>query len=326
MADSEQERSEAPTQKRRDEAAAEGRIPRSQDLNAAVLLLASALAVNATAPALAAALRDMMGCRARLHRRGPGPHRRGRGRPAPRRGVEDARRHGRLLGAMSLAALAVSGAQARGTFSAKPLAPKFERIDPRRTSRGSSGKQRLVELASRSSSCSSSAGRCGACCAPRGPRSPRSGSSRRARCSRSCASTASRAHQGGHAYLGARRRRLRLAARSSTRRRLRMTKEGGQAGEQEPGGRPDGEAAHARARPAARPPADVPGVPTADVGGREPGAHRRGAQVRPVRSPRALTCSPSGAARWRSASSSSPSTARCRWSRTFRSRAPSWPA
>src|SRR5689334_243827 len=61
MADSEQEKTEEPTEKRRQEAAEEGRVPRSQDLNVAVLLLASAITLNATGPALGAALRDIMG-------------------------------------------------------------------------------------------------------------------------------------------------------------------------------------------------------------------------------------------------------------------------
>jgi flagellar biosynthetic protein FlhB len=146
MADSEQERSEAPTQKRRDEAAAEGRIPRSQDLNAAVLLLASALAVNATAPALAAALRDMMG--AGLALTAAAPALTGEGAVALLRAVgwKTLVAMAGFLGAMSLAALAVSGAQARGTFSAKPLAPKFERINPAQGAKRILGKQGLVEL------------------------------------------------------------------------------------------------------------------------------------------------------------------------------------
>src|SRR3712207_1136925 len=61
MSDSEQEKTEEPTEGRRREAAEEGRIPRSQDVNAAVLLLASAVALNATGPSLAGAMRDLMG-------------------------------------------------------------------------------------------------------------------------------------------------------------------------------------------------------------------------------------------------------------------------
>ena len=146
MADTEQERTEAPTQRRRDEAAAEGRIPRSQDLNAAALLLASALALQVTAPALGRALRDLMG--AGLVATAAAPTLTGEGAVALLRGVgrETLVAMAAFLGAMMLAALAVSGAQARGTFSAKPLAPKLERIDPSKNIKRVVGTQGLVEL------------------------------------------------------------------------------------------------------------------------------------------------------------------------------------
>ena len=52
-----------------------------------------------------------------------------------------------FLGAVAATALAVSAAQARGTFTMQPLAPKFERIDPSKGIKKIVGKQTLVELA-----------------------------------------------------------------------------------------------------------------------------------------------------------------------------------
>ena len=146
MSDSEQEKTEEPTEARRREAAEEGRIPRSQDVNAAVLLLASAAALNATGPALGAALRDIMGSglgfAAATGLTGPAAVALIRGLGWKTLGALAG-----FLGAMTVTALAVSAAQARGTFTGKPLAPKFERIDPAKGIKRIVGKQTLVELA-----------------------------------------------------------------------------------------------------------------------------------------------------------------------------------
>jgi flagellar biosynthetic protein FlhB len=146
MADSDQEKTEAPSQKKRDDAAQEGRVPRSQELNAAVLLLTSALALNATTPALARTLRDVMGTGLAIA-------------PATALTAEGAVTLVQTLGwkallavsgflaAMTGAALAIAAVQARGTFTTKPLAPKLERINPASNAKRVLGKQGLVELA-----------------------------------------------------------------------------------------------------------------------------------------------------------------------------------
>ena len=145
MAESDQEKTEEPTERRRQEAAEEGRIPRSQELNAALLLLASALALNATGPALGAAMRDLLGA-------GLGfAYATGLTGPAAValiRGVgwKALLALAALLGAMTAAALAVGALQGRGTFTFKPLAPKFERIDPSKNVTRIVGKQGVVEL------------------------------------------------------------------------------------------------------------------------------------------------------------------------------------
>jgi flagellar biosynthetic protein FlhB len=146
MSDSEQEKTEEPTEARRREAAEEGRIPRSQDVNAAVLLLASAAALNATGPALAGAMRDVMGSglgfAAATGLTGPAAVALIQGMGWKTLGALAG-----FLGAMTATALAVSAAQARGTFTTKPLAPKFERIDPSKGIKKIVGKQTFVELA-----------------------------------------------------------------------------------------------------------------------------------------------------------------------------------
>ncbi len=145
MSDSDQEKTEEPTEQRRRESAEEGRIPRSQDLNAAVLLLASAAALNATGPGLARAMQDVMGSGLGFSTAtaltGPAAVGMLRGVGFKTMGALAA-----FLGAMTVAALAIGAVQARGTFTGKPLAPKFERIDPSKGIKKIVGKQSLVEL------------------------------------------------------------------------------------------------------------------------------------------------------------------------------------
>lgn len=144
MADNDQEKTEAPTQKRRDDAAREGRIPRSPDVSAAALLLASALAVSVTGPGLARALRDLMG--AGLGFGGAV----GMTAPGAVELVRDAgwkalAALGGFLAALSGAAMAVGAAQGRGTFTWEPLTPKPTRLNPATNLPRVLGTQGLVE-------------------------------------------------------------------------------------------------------------------------------------------------------------------------------------
>ena len=146
MADSDQEKTEEPTQRRREEAAKDGQIARSQDLNAAVLLVASAAVLNATAPALAAALRDVMGSGLAFGAATGLTH---ESAVALVRGL-GWRTLGALaafLASMAGAALVVGLAQGRGNVTFTPLAPKLERIDPSKNVKRVVGTQGLVELA-----------------------------------------------------------------------------------------------------------------------------------------------------------------------------------
>jgi len=145
MADTEQDKTEEPTQRRRDEAAKEGRVPRSQELTAAVMLITAAVALNATGPGLAAALRDIMG--SGLSAVGDtafdGP-----GAVALLRmlGWKALGALGAFLLTMAGASLAIGALQARGVASAKPITPDFNRLNPAQNVKRVIGMQGVMEL------------------------------------------------------------------------------------------------------------------------------------------------------------------------------------
>jgi flagellar biosynthetic protein FlhB len=145
MADSEQDKTEAPTQRRRDEAAQEGRVPRSQEVTAAVMLIMAGVALNATGPGLAAALRDVMG--SGLSAMGDtafdGP-----GAVALLRmlGWKALGALGAFLLTMAGASFAIGALQARGVVSAKPITPDFNRLNPAQNVKRVIGMQGVMEL------------------------------------------------------------------------------------------------------------------------------------------------------------------------------------
>ncbi|HEX7243329.1 MAG TPA: flagellar type III secretion system protein FlhB [Longimicrobiaceae bacterium] len=145
MADTDQEKTEEATPKRRDEALAEGRIPRSQELNSAILLLGSAAVLNSAGGGLGTALATGMTTgllaagSARMDAAGAVSLVQATG--------------GRALAALSVfllamagIALAVAAAQARGVVSLKPVTPQWERIDPLSNGARMLGAQPWMEL------------------------------------------------------------------------------------------------------------------------------------------------------------------------------------
>lgn len=145
MADTEAERTEEATPKRREEAREEGRIAKSQELTIAVSLLGSAMAISALTP--------MMG-RSLLNILGEGLSQIGTMRvdvgSAPLIIRDTLVKAGTatlaLLLAMAAATLAIAALQARGVFSLKALAPKFERISPAANIKNMIGMRSVVEL------------------------------------------------------------------------------------------------------------------------------------------------------------------------------------
>ena len=146
MADTEQEKTEAPTQRKRDEAAKEGRVPRSQELTAAVMLIAAAVALNATGPGLAMALRDIMGSGLSAVGNDVSD---GLGAVALIRmlGWKTLGALAAFLATMAGASIAIGALQSRGVVSAKPVTPDFNRLNPARNVKRVIGVQGLVELA-----------------------------------------------------------------------------------------------------------------------------------------------------------------------------------
>ncbi|MEP6571529.1 MAG: flagellar biosynthesis protein FlhB [Gemmatimonadota bacterium] len=125
-----EDRTEAPTQRRLDEASREGRIPRSAELSSAALLLAGTMALSLAGGTTLASYSVTL-----LHQDGSWL-------TADPMSINDA---SSLLGSVvraTLAALApflvtvfavtllVNVIQARGTFSVEPLGPNWSRLDP----------------------------------------------------------------------------------------------------------------------------------------------------------------------------------------------------
>jgi len=145
MADTEAERTEEATPKRRDEARDEGRVPKSQELTIAVSLLGSAMAISALTP--------MMG-RSLLNILGEGLSQIGTLRvdmeSAPLILRDTFMKAGSatlaLLLALAAATLAIGALQARGVFSLKALEPKFNRLNPAENIKNMIGVKTVVEL------------------------------------------------------------------------------------------------------------------------------------------------------------------------------------
>lgn len=144
MALRDQERTEAPTPRRREEARREGRVPKSPELTTSFVLLGSALLLNASAPIghqLMALFADG------LTALGGGPI-------GPESATGLLRRTGFRTftvigtwgGALLLAGLAIAAPQARGLFTFKPLAPDFSRMNPGRNLQRVIGTQAIGEL------------------------------------------------------------------------------------------------------------------------------------------------------------------------------------
>jgi flagellar biosynthesis protein FlhB len=129
MAASDQERTEAPTAKRRQDAREEGRIPRSAELTTAILLLGSAGMLKLAGPVLGHHVMAIFG----LGLTAIGS--------APLDGSSSVTLL-RTIGWRALAAIAawggglmliglvVSAIQARGVFTTKPLSPQWNRLNP----------------------------------------------------------------------------------------------------------------------------------------------------------------------------------------------------
>lgn len=145
MALADQEKTEAPTQKRRDDAREEGRIPRSQELTTSFVLLGSAMLLNLMGAAMGTQVLSMF--TDGLAAVGSAPL-----------GADSAVGLLRSLGsrtmvvvggwggALALLGLAIAAPQARGVLSLKPLTPDFAKLSPARNAKRVLGIQSLADL------------------------------------------------------------------------------------------------------------------------------------------------------------------------------------
>ncbi|MEQ8329969.1 MAG: EscU/YscU/HrcU family type III secretion system export apparatus switch protein [Longimicrobiales bacterium] len=140
------DKTEAPTPKRRRDAAEKGQVPRSQEVTTAFLLLAGAAALSFASGPLAYSVVDLFEVSAR-------------GITVLPVGVEGLTGYLRELGGRTLAslapillilsgvALAVSAAQGRGVLTLKPLEPKWDKLDPFKKAKQIWGTRAVAELA-----------------------------------------------------------------------------------------------------------------------------------------------------------------------------------
>jgi flagellar biosynthetic protein FlhB len=140
-----QEKTEAPTPRRRDEARREGRIPRSAELTTSIVLLGAALLLKVAGPALGANIVSIFSYG--IAAVGTAP-------------VDGETSVGLLCGlgwralaviaawggALVVIALAVAGPQGRGVVSTKPITPDPSRLSPGNNLKRVLGFQPIVEL------------------------------------------------------------------------------------------------------------------------------------------------------------------------------------
>jgi flagellar biosynthesis protein FlhB len=140
-----QDKPHAATPRRKEEAKRKGQVPRSTEMNAAIILLAGAGVVGLGTGPLARGLLEIYG--EGLARTG-----------APPAGVEATADWlvsvgWKVLGtispvilAVSATALLVAGAQGRGVLSSEPLKPKWEKVDPVKNAKKIWGWRAIMEL------------------------------------------------------------------------------------------------------------------------------------------------------------------------------------
>ena len=144
MALSDQEKTEAPTARRREEAKSEGRIPRSPELTTSVALLGSALLLNLAEP-LGTLMVGLFGDGLRALAAAPA----GTDSAVSLLRTTGARTLvvvGAWGGALMVLGMAIAAPQARGVLSVKPLAPDFARLSPAKNLGRIVGIQSLADL------------------------------------------------------------------------------------------------------------------------------------------------------------------------------------
>ncbi|MBX3174809.1 MAG: flagellar biosynthesis protein FlhB [Gemmatimonadaceae bacterium] len=141
---SEQEKTEDPTQRRLQQAREDGRVARSQELSTATLLLGAALTITMLAPSAGGQLLQLVG--ESLSRLGEARDAANVLRLIEHSGWSMLMIVAVLCAATALLALATGAVQARGTLTPKPLAPKWNRVSPLANGKNLVSSKALVEL------------------------------------------------------------------------------------------------------------------------------------------------------------------------------------
>lgn len=145
MAEEFGEKTEEATPRKLQEARDEGRVPRSQELPVALLLLGLALVLTALMPAMGARLLAVMGS-GLVAAGDPALSAEGAVRNLQALGWHTLRMIVGVAASMAGIALVVGAVQARGVLSASPLSPRWERISPVANASRIFGVQSLIEL------------------------------------------------------------------------------------------------------------------------------------------------------------------------------------
>jgi flagellar biosynthesis protein FlhB len=146
VSESFQDRTEAATPRRREDARNKGEVPRSAEVTTAVLLLVAAAGVHLAGPVLAGRLASIYGTSTIAAAAPPA------GVEAVVAFVRDIGTQGLLamaplLALLATAGLAIAAGQARGVLTTEPLMPKFERLSPGANLKKIFGIRSLAELA-----------------------------------------------------------------------------------------------------------------------------------------------------------------------------------
>jgi flagellar biosynthetic protein FlhB len=139
------ERTEEATQQKKDSARDEGRVPRSQELTVAALLLGSALVINTAGSSL---VTTVLGSAGDLLTRAGTISLDGGGATMLIRelGGRILASLGAFLCAMAGVSLAISAVQAKGVMSLKPILPNFGKLNPLEGAKRIIGPRSLIEL------------------------------------------------------------------------------------------------------------------------------------------------------------------------------------
>jgi flagellar biosynthesis protein FlhB len=144
--ESDQERTEEASEQKRSTTHDEGRVPRSQELTVAAMLLGSALVFNTAGAPLGSYMASTMS--SMLTSAGTTSLDAGAATDLIRQlGFSTLKVLGTFLGAMALVALSITAIQARGVLSLHPITPNFGKLNPMQNAKRVFGTQSLIELA-----------------------------------------------------------------------------------------------------------------------------------------------------------------------------------